>query len=98
MKEIAHWTLEDRVKNESPNSGEASGTPAMPLSKVWLEGRSCGYEEEDLLKALGNPDNDPASDWLKWAGKHIDCTFHTGATGVSEIRFNPGFTGALANG
>jgi len=53
---------------------------------------------EDLITALGKPDSDPSSDWLKWAGKHVECTFHTGSLVVSEVRFNPGFNGALANG
>ena len=57
-----------------------------------------GMSRHDLLEVLGNPDNDPASDWLRWNDKHIECTFHTGATGVSEVRFNPGFKAALANG
>jgi len=57
-----------------------------------------GMTRENLIKALGKPDNDPASDWLKWADKHIDCTFHTGSLVVSEVRFNRGFNGALANG
>ncbi|GEM_PF-2213116 len=57
-----------------------------------------GMTREDLVEALGKPDNDPASDWLKWADKHIDCTFHTGSLVVSEVRFNRGFNDALANG
>ena len=47
---------------------------------------------------LGKPDNDPSSDWLKWAHKHVDCSFHPGSLTVSEVRFNPGFNGALTNG
>ncbi len=57
-----------------------------------------GMTRQDLLAALGKPDGDPSSDWLKWAGKHMECTFHTGSKVVSEVRFNPGFRGALVNG
>ena len=63
----------------------------------WKEAR-VGISREELINSLGKPENDPSSDWLKWPGKHIDCTFHTGSLVVSEVRFNPGFEGALANG
>lgn len=68
-----------------------------------VEGVGCtnvcvGMKREHLIEALGKPDNDPASDWLKWGDKHIDCTFHAGSLVVSEVRFNQGFNGALANG
>jgi beta-lactamase regulating signal transducer with metallopeptidase domain len=57
-----------------------------------------GMSRHDLIEALGNPDDDPSSDILRWKKKNIDCTFHTGSKVVSEVRFNPGFQGALANG
>jgi hypothetical protein len=65
---------------------------------VGWKGVRVGGSREDLIKALGKPDNDPSSDWLKWPDKHIDCTFYSGCTLVCEVRFNPGFEGALANG
>ncbi len=53
---------------------------------------------EALLRTLGKPDNNPSSKWLKWADKHIECTFYTGSPVVSEVIFNQGFQGSLANG
>lgn len=57
-----------------------------------------GITREKLIETLGNPDGDPSSSILRWTKKHIDCTFHPGSLVVSEVRFNPGFEGALANG
>ena len=57
-----------------------------------------GAKREDIISALGKPDADSSSDWLKWAKQHIDCTFYSGEVSVCEVRFNPGFEGALANG
>ncbi len=82
-------------------AGETSKKAAAPNAIVagvgWMAVR-VGMKREDLIEALGKPDNDPSSDWLKWASKHIDCTFHPGSLVVSEVRFNPGFKGALNNG
>ena len=60
-----------------------------------------GMTREELVKVMGEPDKedrDPTGTVLRWPKKHIDCVFFAGATGVSEIRFNEGFKGALANG
>ena len=57
-----------------------------------------GAKREEVIKALGKPDDDSTSDYLKWAKQHIRCGFHYGEAGVGEVQFNPGFQGALANG
>jgi hypothetical protein len=63
----------------------------------WKSAR-VGATREAIIDALGKPDNDPSSDWLKWPKKHIECSFHTGEVVVSEVRFDPGFPAALRNG
>jgi beta-lactamase regulating signal transducer with metallopeptidase domain len=58
-----------------------------------------GMAKEDLLRLMGPPDTGSTSNWLKWRQNYyIDCLLDAGAIRVSEIRFNAGFQGALANG
>ena len=57
-----------------------------------------GAKREDVINALGKPDGDSTSDWLKWKTRHIECTFYAGEVGVCEVRFNEGFPESLANG
>jgi beta-lactamase regulating signal transducer with metallopeptidase domain len=78
-------------------SKPSAATNAIVAGVGWKHVR-VGMTREELLKTLGQPDNDASSDWLKWASKHMDCTFYVGSEGVSEVRFNQGFEGALANG
>ena len=78
--------------------GKTPASAGVIVAGVGWKDVRVGMKREDLLRALGRPDNDPSSDWLKWAGKHIDCAFHTGSLTVSEVRFNPGFEASLANG
>ena len=80
-----------------PSSAKPAAADAIVEGIGWKDVR-VGMKREDLIKALGPPDNDPSSDVLKWTDKHIDCTFHTGSPVVSEVRFNEGFNGALTNG
>ena len=79
--------------------GEAAVTkpaaPDMIVESVGWKDVRVGMKREDLIKALGSPDNDPSANVLKWTDKHIDCTFHTGSLVVSEVRFNEGFSPAI---
>ncbi len=87
-------------------SSVASNMPALVQAGRWdliIEGVGwgtvqVGMKKEDLLKVLGQPDADSLDAWLKWRQYYIDCYFHPGSTGVSEIRFNLGFGASLANG
>lgn len=83
------------VKSKSPAA--TSNTDNIVEGVGWGEVR-VGMSRHDLIEVLGNPDDDPASDWLKWKNKKLECTFHTGSKVVSEVRFNPGFKAKLANG
>ena len=57
-----------------------------------------GPPGKNSSKPWAKPDDDSSSDWLKWKNKHhIECTFH-GGDKAAEVRFNPGFKGALTNG
>jgi hypothetical protein len=95
MKEIEHWQVRSWYGADSAASPSASD--AIVEGVGWKDAR-LGMSREDLIKALGKPDNDSTSDWLKWSDKHIDCSFYTGSPVVCEVHFNPGFEAALANG
>jgi hypothetical protein len=105
-REPAHSNVEDDVTEvqvvspDTPTKPAAHDTVADDtiVEGIGWKGVRVGGSREDLIKALGKPDNDPSSDWLKWSDKHIDCWFQKGAIAVFEVRFNPGFKGALANG
>lgn len=106
-KGILFWTyrgqitqivvLKPDLQARSASLATSSPAEAIVAGQGWKNVR-LGMNRDELLKALGNPDNDPASAWLKWADKHIDCSFYAGSTGVSEIHFNRGFAATLANG
>ena len=57
-----------------------------------------GAKRDELIKALGKPDNDPRSQWLKWDGKGIHCIIVDENIGARELRFEKGFRGQLADG
>ena len=79
-------------------SGEPSRESDAIVEGVGWKRVHLGMDRQALIKALGRPDNDSSSAWLKWTKKSLDCFFYTGCEGVSEIRFNRGFKAALANG
>ena len=68
-------------------------SPGFGWKNLWI-----GMSREELAKVMGKADQNSTADWFKWINKHVECTFHNGATGLSEIRFDPGFEGALKNG
>lgn len=95
-KGVLFWTYQGEIKQVVVFHPQTEQNPKVKKTgggDIWL-----GMSKEDLLNALGPPDSDSTSSWLKWSQLHIDCTFHPGSTGVSEIRLNPGFEGELANG
>jgi beta-lactamase regulating signal transducer with metallopeptidase domain len=87
---------------ESAGDSAKSGSSDVIQEGVGWKDIRVGMSKKDLFQTLGNPEPPPASNAkvgiFCWSEKHIDCTFHQGAAGVSEIRFNEGFQGALANG
>lgn len=91
---------DDQAASDLPETTPSDGriTSDAIVEGIGWKGVRIGITKEELVKALGKADDDSKADWLKWKSKHIECTFHTGATGVSEVRFNPGFKGTLANG
>jgi hypothetical protein len=111
-KGILFWTYQGKItqivvfKPYNAKGGEPDFTPVAttPAARApIIEGVGCGkvqvgMSREDLLKALGEPDGDSTPDWLRWRQKRIECTFHRDSTVVSEVRFNPGFSSAMANG
>ena len=52
----------------------------------------------ELIEAMGDLYGESPPGVLRWREKHVDCVFHPGSKVVSEVRFNKGFQGALANG
>lgn len=54
-----------------------------------------GATRDDLIKALGTPDNDPRSSWLKWDSKGIHCIMDD-RIGATELRFERGFRGRIS--
>lgn len=93
---IRYKLLDATTKTKGEN-GDAQSQNFIVEGVGWKDVR-VGMSREDLIKVMGKPSSDPSSDWLKWPDKHIDCIFHTGSLVVSEVRFNRGFMGALANG
>jgi len=89
------------LSKSTPPSESSLVKPVAPDAIIegvgWNDVR-VGMKREDLIEAMGKPDNDPSSNVLRWADKHIDCSFHTGSLVVSEVRFNKGFNAALKNG
>lgn len=84
---------------DKSESGEPIGAASEAIiAGVGWKNVRVGMKREDLIEALGKPDNDPASNVLHWAAKHIDCSFHPGSSVVANVGFNPGFAGVLANG
>jgi hypothetical protein len=91
------------LAEDGPNAAAEKQAQKGPAGNRIVEGLGwkdvrVGVGKDELLKILGQPDADSTSDWLKWKKKHIECSFYPGATGVCEVRFDPGFNGALANG
>ncbi len=86
----------DAVESAPTDEKAADGNPIV--EGVGWKNVKVGANREDVIKTLGEPDNDRSSDFLKWSGKHLDCCFRQGTDIVGEIHFNPGFQGALANG
>ncbi len=93
-----------KAKSQTPIAPSKKAVEDMPgdAEKIvegvgWGKVR-VGMNREDLVKALGKPDNDDGSDWPRWNELNIECSLHPGSTAVTEIRFNPGFRGSLANG
>jgi hypothetical protein len=95
-KGVLFWTQKGLITQVVVFQQQTGRAPAV--KKTGGGDIGLGMSMEDLVNALGQPDSDSTSNWLKWSTLHIDCTFHTGATGVSEIRLNPGFEGELPNG
>jgi beta-lactamase regulating signal transducer with metallopeptidase domain len=106
-KGILFWTYEGKISQivvfAPPGSaprGETNGKAAASapiVEGIGWKGVKIGATREQLAKILGKADKDSSRDWIKWRAKHIECTFH-GGDRVAEVRFNPGFQGALANG
>jgi hypothetical protein len=97
--------IEPQAPAKSSNEAKPATTAAQaaPADAQLVEGVGwgnvhVGASKEELIKALGKPDDDSTSDYLKWDRQHIRCGFHSGETDVGEVQFNPGFRGALANG
>ncbi len=77
--------------------------PAGPAdSRVIVEGKgwggfNVGATREELIKALGQPDNDSDNHWMKWDQIHVDCLVDD-ARGAFELRFDEGFPGLTTAG
>ncbi|MGW8257277.1 MAG: S41 family peptidase, partial [Thermoguttaceae bacterium] len=84
----------DAVKSAPTNKKAAHGN--LIVEGVGWKNVKIGANREDIIKTLGEPDNDRSSDFLSWSEKHLDCCFGHGS--ATEIHFNPGFQDALANG
>ncbi|MCE5303898.1 MAG: M56 family metallopeptidase [Planctomycetaceae bacterium] len=84
-------------------ANDAANVPKEIASNTIVEGIGwngvrVGATKAEFIKALGKADGDSTSNWLKWKkNHHIECTFYN-SDKATEVRFNPGFQGALANG
>ncbi len=98
METIKDWNLNHyKTPAERPKSGATNATDAIVEGIGWNAVR-IGATREELVKALGKADDDSTPDWMKWKDSHhIECTFH-GGDKAAEVRFDPGFEKALANG
>lgn len=86
-----------------PPAAKVEATQGAAGQDIIVEGSGwrnlqLGTLREDLIHSLGQPDSDSTLKWLKWSQLHIDCLLREDTARVGEIRFNPGFNGALANG
>jgi len=75
---------------------------AIVLKKLIVEGEGwrdfrIGAKRDDLIKKLGNPDNDPNGSWLQWKKHAIHCMIDN-TRGAFELRFDDGFKGETAAG
>ncbi len=80
-----------------PSATKPAAADAIVEAVGWRYAR-VGMKREELIEAMGEPGNESPPGVLRWPDKHVDCTFYTGSKAVSEVRFNEGFQGALANG
>jgi hypothetical protein len=99
---VTSFTVIKSGDAKAPSAPAAAIEPKAAGAKI-VEGVGwgnirVGVKREDVVKALGKPDNDPSSEWLKWAGHHLECGFDKGTAELYELHLNPGFQEALANG
>jgi len=80
--------------------GDKNATEDVVVEGVGWRGFHVGATREELVKTYGEPESnpDPQIQWLKWTTKHhVDCLIDN-QRGAFEIRFNKGFSLALASG
>jgi beta-lactamase regulating signal transducer with metallopeptidase domain len=111
-KGILFWTNQRKIVQivvfepyeaapEKASSEPASAKPA--LADAIIEGvgwryAKVGMKREELIEAMGEPGSESPPGVLRWPDKHVNCCFHSDSKVVSEVWFNEGFPGALANG
>ena len=81
---------------------EASKSSPLPRQNKIVEGEGwrgfrVGTTREELIKALGAPDTDSTSQWLKWKKFSVHCIIDD-KHGAAELRFDKGFKGETAAG
>lgn len=90
-------TGQQALADDAEKASPANAANTVVEGVGW-KGARVGATLEELVKALGRPDPGSTPDWPKWNRRlHIECTFQ-GSGRAREIRFHPGFKGALANG
>ena len=100
---LPHGAQENRDERSEASKGQVELPKVEPSSQAVAEG--VGWENfrvvgtrEKLIKAYGDLEPSPGSQWTGWVVRdHIDCWFDE-AGHVTSVRFNEGFNLPLTSG